>query len=129
MLPQFILMQSTPALRAVLAALLFSLLLPGCGPSANAPGAKIAERADVTITVDGKRHACIAALYKEPQGNNIPCADLIPFLKEQLRLPGGSVYDIQAVAVADAPEAAQVAASLKQAGYRFIGGRTVPFAN
>jgi hypothetical protein len=121
-------MQTTPALRVVLAALLVFPLLPGCGPSANAPGAKIAGRADVTITVDGKRHSCIVALYQEPQGNNIPCADLIPFLKEQLRLPSGSVYDIQATG-ADEPEIAPVAASLKQAGYRFIGGRTVPFVN
>jgi hypothetical protein len=54
---------------------------------------------------------------------------VVPFLEEQLRLPSGSVYDIQAAAVADEPEMAPVAANLKQAGYRFIGGRTVPFVN
>jgi hypothetical protein len=117
------------SIRTVLALLVFSTLLSGCGTSASNPGAKIAERADVMITLDGKRHACLVALYKEAQGNAISCADLIPFLQEQLRLPSGSVYDIQAVAGGDEAEMATVAASLKRAGYRFIGGRNVPFVN
>lgn len=100
------------------------LCLPGCGSSSNAPAVSpaIAAKPDVNITFDGANHACIVALNSEPQGSTIPCADLIPFLKDELRLPSGSIYDTHMAAKVDAAEVAKTTQSLKDAGYRFIGG-------
>jgi hypothetical protein len=112
-------------LRSLLASHMVAVLLAGCGSSANTD-AKIAGRADVTITVDGEHHACVVALYKEAQGNSIPCAEVVSFLRDQLRLQGGSVYDVHIIPGIDAAETAGLGASLKGAGYRFIGGRNDP---
>jgi hypothetical protein len=113
------------ALRAILASNLVAMLLAGCSPSANTDP-KIAEKADFTITVDGKHHACDVALSKETQGSSIPCAEVVPFLRDQLRLRGGSIYDAHIIPDTDAAEMGGLRASLKGAGYRFIGGRNDP---
>jgi hypothetical protein len=115
-------------LRELLVPAVVSVLLTGCGRSAGTPP-KIAEKADVIVTLDGKRHACVVALYNEPNGSAIPCGDVVAFFKDELRLPSGSIYDIRTGADADEAQIAPVAASLKSAGYRFIGGRQIPFAN
>jgi hypothetical protein len=114
-------------LRILLAFHMVALPLAGCGPSANTE-ARIAERADVTITVDGTHHVCVVALYKEAQGSSIPCAEVVPFLRDQLRLQGGSVYDVHIISAIDAAEMAGLGASLKGVGYRFIGGRNDPLS-
>jgi hypothetical protein len=106
-------------------------LLPGCGSSTNAPAPQsapaIAAKPDVIITVDGVQHACVVALYSEPYGNNIPCTDVIPFLRDELKVPSGAVYDLRTIATVDQAEVLKVRADLKDAGYRFIGGHsTVP---
>jgi hypothetical protein len=113
--------QSMPVmmLRRSSAAVVFCMLLAGCGRSSNAP---IAARPDVIITFNGARHACVVALYNEPQGSTISCSDLVPFLRDELRLSSGSIYDVHTVSNADEAEMTRVAASLKAAGYRFIGG-------
>jgi hypothetical protein len=101
------------------------LLLAGCGSSANGPAAvsaPIAAKPDVIITFDGANHTCIVALYTEPQGSTIPCADLIRFLRDELRVTGGAIYDTHVTSNADAAEVAKTTQSLKDAGYRFIGG-------
>lgn len=107
-----------------------SMLLLGCGSSTQAPAPEaaslpppLADKPDVIVTFDGTRHACVVALYSEPQGSAVPCAELIPFLRDELRLPGGAIYDIRTIPAFDAAEMAKTAASLKGAGYRFIGGR------
>jgi hypothetical protein len=100
-------------------------LLSGCGPSANTPvPVPIAARPDVIVTIDGKHHACVVALYSEAQGSTIPCGDVIPFVRDELRLASGSIYDIRADSDADEAVMAGVGASLTGAGYRFIGGQT-----
>ena len=75
------------------------------------------------ITLDGVRHACVVALYNEALGSTIPCRDVVPFVRDELRVPSGSIYDIRTVANVDEAEITRVGASLKAAGYRFIGGR------
>jgi hypothetical protein len=107
-----------------MASTLFTLL-SGCGPSANTPVAlspPIAARPDVIVTIDGKRHACVVALYSEAQGSIISCEDVIPFVRDELRVASGSVYDIHANSDADGTVIAKVQTSLTGAGYRFIGG-------
>jgi hypothetical protein len=99
------------------------LLLVACG-SSTPP--KLAERADVVVTLDGKRHACVVALEKEPQGSTVPCKEAVSFVKDELRVPSGSIYDIQTVANVDNAEIASVRDALNGAGYRFIGGRKLP---
>jgi hypothetical protein len=104
-----------------------ALPLAGCGSSTEAPASYqgpplIATKADVIVTLDGKRHACVVALNNEQQGNNISCDEVVPFVRDELRLPKGSVYDIHGDKDADKAEFARVAANLKSAGYRFIGG-------
>lgn len=98
--------------------------LCGCGSANNAPApaAPIAAKPDVIITFDGVNHACVVALFTEPQGSTIPCKDLVPFLKDELRLASGSIYDTRVVAKADEAEVANTTRSLNDAGYRFIGG-------
>jgi hypothetical protein len=103
--------------------------LSACGSGTHAPAgatptgaAPIAGKPDVIISFDGANHTCIVALYSEPQGSTIPCTDLIPFLKDELRLPSGSIYDTRTIAKVDDAEMARTTRTLDDAGYRFIGG-------
>ena len=106
-------------LCAVFAATVGFMVLAGCGSPANAP---VAAKPDVIITFDDARHTCVVALSSETQGSAVPCDEVVPFVKEQLRLPSGSIYDIRTISKVDEVEMAKVGTSLKGAGYRFIGG-------
>jgi|SRR5450755_338284 hypothetical protein len=108
--------------RAVFASSMIFISLSGCGPSENIPAPPTAMRPDVIVTLDGARHACDVALYSEPQGSAVSCADVVPFVRDELRLASGSTYDIRTAAKVDDAERAAVEASLNAAGYRFIGG-------
>ena len=101
------------------------LALTGCGSSTNAPTAvstSNAAKPDVVVTVDGARHACVVALHSEAQGSIISCEDVVPFVRDELRVPSGSIYDIRTTPGVDAAQMAKVEASLKGAGYRPSGG-------
>jgi hypothetical protein len=100
-----------------------ALWLSGCGSSGNTPAiAPTAGKADVVITFDAANHACVVALASEPNGNTIPCAELIPFLRDELRVPNGASYDTRLAGKTDESEVAKTTQSLNNAGYRFIGG-------
>jgi len=113
------------SLRAILLSGLAPTLLAGCGASSGTP-AKIAELPNVIITLDGNRHACVVALDKEPQGSIVPCKEAVSFVRDELRVQRGSIYDIRTVATVGDTEIASVRAALDDAGYRFIGGRKLP---
>ena len=101
------------------------LLLVGCGSSSDAPAptpAAIAAKPEVIITFDGERHTCVVTLSSEAQGSIVPCADVIPFMRDELRLASGSIYDTHVVGKADEAEVSKTTQNLKDAGYRFIGG-------
>lgn len=101
------------------------LLLLGCGSSSNSPApvaAAIAAKPDVIITFDGERHSCVVALASEAQGSIVPCADIIAFMRDELRVASGSSYDTRTIAKVDEAEVAKTTQNLKDAGYRFIGG-------
>jgi hypothetical protein len=94
--------------------------LAGCGPSANAPDSvppPIAAKPDVLVTLDGEHHTCIVALSSEAQGSAIACDDVVPFVRDELRVPSGSIYEIRTIPKVDQAEVAKVEASLKGAGY------------
>jgi hypothetical protein len=93
--------------------------LAGCGPSANTPDPSM--KSDVIVTLDGEHHTCVVALISEAQGSAVPCADVVPFVRDELRIASGSVYDIRTIAKVDDAERSKVEGSLKGAGYRFIG--------
>ena len=112
-------------MRPVLAISVPLLLLIGCGSSHNSPAPvspAIAAKPDVSITFDGERHTCVVALSSEAQGSIVPCADIIPFMRDELRLASGSIYDTRTIGKVDDAELAKTTQSLKDAGYRFIGG-------
>jgi hypothetical protein len=110
-------------IRSIFACTAVSVLLAGCGKSTGTPSAApIASRPDVTVTFDGKRRKCIVALSTEAQGSTISCDDIIPFVKDELRLPSGSKYDIRTSSEVDENELAKARASLNSAGYRSAGG-------
>jgi hypothetical protein len=109
-------------LRAAFCAVVVCELLAACG-SSDAPGGASAAKADVTVTVDGVHHACIVALSTEGQGSSIDCAAVVAFLKDELRVPSGAVYDLRTIPEASKAEVAAVPANLKGAGYRFVGDR------
>lgn len=98
------------------------VLLAGCGSSNNAPAAAIAAKPDAIITFDGARHTCVVALSGEAQGSMVACADLIPFMRDELRLAKGSIYDTRTTGTPDAAQVARTTQNLKDSGYRFIGG-------
>jgi hypothetical protein len=107
----------------VLASTAAVLLLAGCGPSTNTPApGRIATKPDVIVTMDGARHACVVALNSETQGSTISCDDVVPFLRDELRVPSGSIYDVRTLPGVDKAALAKVDTSLRDAGYRFIGG-------
>jgi hypothetical protein len=114
-----------PRMTASFACAATLILLDGCGGSSDhsdPAAAPIAAKPDVLITIDGKQHACVVALYSEEHGSAIPCDDLVRFLKDELKVQSGSIYDMRTVPVVSEVEMTSVAASLKSAGYRFIGG-------
>lgn len=74
------------------------------------------------VTFDGERHTCVVALYSEAQGSIVPCSDIVPFIRDELRLGSGSIYDTRTIAQVDAGEVAKTTQNLQDAGYRFIGG-------
>src|SRR5271168_2777861 len=99
--------------------------LTGCGSSTNAPTSvppPTAAKPDVVVTVDGARHACVVALHSEAQGSIISCDDVVSFVRDELRLPSGSIYDIRTTPDVPAAQVAKVEASLNGAGYRHSGG-------
>jgi hypothetical protein len=101
------------------------LLLVGCGSSKNAaPPVSAAMTANpaVVITFDGERHMCVVALSSEAQGSIVPCADIVPFVRDELRLASGSIYDTRTIGTFDAAEMAKTTQNLNEAGYRFNGG-------
>jgi hypothetical protein len=100
------------------------LVLVGCGQSANNPAsAPLAAKPDVIITVDGKQHTCGVALLTEAQGSAISCDDVAAFVRDELRLPNGAIYDLHGSADVNRAEMAKIETSLQAAGYRFIGGK------
>ena len=103
----------------------FGLLLAACGSSTDAPAPQTARaivgKPDFIITVDGVQHACVVALVSEPHGNSIPCTDVIPFLRDELRVPNGAIFDLRTTPTVDQAEVLKIRTSLKDAGYRFIG--------
>jgi hypothetical protein len=105
---------------SITATLTFSVLLPGCGKSgtSSSAAAPIGSRPDVTVTFDGKRRKCVVALASEAQGSAISCDDVVSFVKEELRLPSGSICDIRRSSDEDEGEIAKVRTSLNSAGYR-----------
>ncbi len=117
-------MSSVIDTRAILASTAASILLAGCGQSAQGPTsttAPAASRADVTVTFDGKRHKCVVALSSEAQGNTVPCGDVVSFVREELRVPSGASYGIRKIPDVDETEVAKISADLNSAGYRFVG--------
>ena len=121
-----------PALhaRAMLACAIGLVVLAGCGQPANTPAPAapppIAAKPDVIVTLDGARHDCLVALYSEEQGNIISCDDVAAFVRDELRVPSGAVYDIRTAPNIDEAQRTKVEASLKGAGYRFIRGPLPP---
>jgi hypothetical protein len=110
--------------HAVLASFI-PLLLIGCGSHANPPASAppaIAANPDVIVTFDGERHTCLVALYSEAQGSMVPCTDIVPFIRDELKVASGSIYDTRTIAHVDEAEIAKTTQNLKTAGYRFIGG-------
>jgi hypothetical protein len=97
--------------RAATLYALVGMLLAACGSSPQS-------KADVTVAMDGVHHVCNVALSKEAQANSIACGDLVPFLRDELRLPSGAVYDLRTDQNVDPAELATVSANLKSAGYR-----------
>jgi hypothetical protein len=103
------------------------VLLSGCRQSAKAPDPvppPVAAKPDWIVTLDGERHTCIVALSSEAQGSAIACDDVVPFVRDELRVPSGSIYDIRTVPKAEQAEVAKVEAGLKDAGYRSSAAQT-----
>ena len=119
--------QVTYFATAPAAALAMAVALAGCGSSTEAPASYqgpplIAAKPDAVVRLDAKAHLCVVSLSNEQQGNSIPCDDIVPFLKDELRVAPGAIYDIHADQGVDGAQLAHVSANLKGAGYRFIGG-------
>jgi hypothetical protein len=117
------------AIYAALASLAPLLLIVGCGSPSGSPtnppssaSPAIAAKPDVIVTFDGERHSCVVALYSEAQGSMVRCTDIVPFIRDELKVASGSVYDTRTIAQVDAGEVAKTTQNLKDAGYRFIGG-------
>jgi hypothetical protein len=115
---QLILFPVAAGRRTEWAAAIVLLWLAGCGPSTYTPEASVSSKSDVIITLDGDHHTCVVALSGEPQGSTVACADVVPFVRDELRRGSGSSYDIRALGKVDDAQRAKVESDLKGAGYR-----------
>lgn len=116
------------AARTLLICLALSTELAACGSSSNNPAAipsPSAAKPDVIVTFDGKRHACLVALPSEPQGSEVACKEIVPFVRDELRVPSGASYEVRIVADFDPSERASAESALKDAGYRYLGNPAV----
>jgi hypothetical protein len=112
-------------MRGLFASICGFLLLTGCGPAANTAATAsppLAAKPDVIVTIDGQHHACVVALSSEAQGSSVACDEVVPFVRDELRVPSGGIYDIRVTPGIDKAEMAKVEAGLQGGGYRFIGG-------
>ena len=75
---------------------------------------------DIIVTVDGEHHACVVAKYGEPTGSTIGCADVVPFVRDELRVHDGSSYELRGLAAGDTVETKSVRAALDGAGFRLV---------
>jgi type IV pilus biogenesis protein CpaD/CtpE len=102
-------------------------LLAGCGRPSNSPGTPptAAAKPDIIVTVDVEHNACVVAKYGEPTGSTIGCAEVVPFVRDELRVQDGSSYELRGP-TADAPETNTVKAALDGAGFRYVGGPSAP---
>jgi hypothetical protein len=102
-------------MRQLWVAAVVLMLLSGCG-RANSPAAppSAAAKPDIVVTVDGEHHTCVVAKYAEPTGSTIGCADVVSFVKDELRVRGP--------AATDRVEADKTKAALDAAGFKFVGG-------
>jgi hypothetical protein len=108
--------------RSALLPALAGLCLGGCGPSANEPAsAALAAKSAVIITVDAKQHTCGVALPTEAQGSAVPCDDVAAFVRDELRLPTGAIYDLRGGPDANRADTAKINATLQGAGYLSAG--------
>jgi hypothetical protein len=118
--------------RAMLACVFGLSVLAGCGQPGNTPAPApaapppIAAKPDVIVTLDGTRRDCLVALYSEEHGNIISCDDVVAFVRDELRIPSGAIYDIRTAPEIDEAQKTKVEASLKGAGYRYIRGPLPP---
>lgn len=96
------------------------MVLGGCGRSADTQ-APTGEKADAIVTIDGLHHICVVALHSEEHGSTVPCSEVVPFLRDELRLAAGSSYDVRTGSEIDTAEVTRVEAGLKDAGYRLVG--------
>jgi len=102
----------------MIAAPAIALMLSGCGKSGSTSGAATEGRKpDVTVKVDGARHKCMVTLAGEANGSSVACDDVVSFVREELRVPSGSIVDIAAVAGAADVETTKVRAAFDGAGY------------
>jgi hypothetical protein len=110
--------------RALFASTLSCIWLGACGSGANAPPVPtpppVPAKPDVIVTIDGQHHTCIVALSNEAQGSTIACADVTAFVRDELRVPSGAIYDVRTIPEVDKTEIAKVEDALKGAGYRFM---------
>jgi hypothetical protein len=111
-------------MRELCVAVLGLMFLAGCGRSSNSPSAPApaAAKPDIIVTVDGENHACVVAKYGEPTGSTVGCADVVPFVRDELRVRDGSSYELRGLAAADTVDTNKVKAALDGAGFRFVGG-------
>jgi hypothetical protein len=103
-------------------------LLTGCGQSANTAASappSAGAKPDVVVTVDGEHHACVVSKSSEPTGSTVGCADVVSFVRDELRVHDGSSYDIRSLAPVDEVETSKVRAALDGAGFRFVGGAAI----
>jgi hypothetical protein len=120
-------MTSVPA---QFASLTLCALLIGCAGRTKAPNPlppPTAKRPDVIVTFDGGLHACVVALLNEPEGHTMSCDGVLRFVRDDLKLQIGSVYDIRTIPDVDEAEMHRVAVALNGAGYRFVEGSHVMF--
>jgi hypothetical protein len=101
-------------------------LLLGCGQSTNMPvsaSVPTSSKSDVIVTIDGRRHSCVVALPTEETGSIVACDEVVAFVRDELKVPNGSVYEIRTIPNVDKDESARVETNLNGAGYRLGGVR------
>jgi hypothetical protein len=102
------------------------MLISGCGSAEKTVPPAIAAKPDVIITIDSARHTCLVALYTEALGSAVACDEVIPFVRDEMRVASGSIYDLRTTPGVDEAQTSKVESSLNSAGYRFIGGHALP---
>lgn len=83
--------------------------------------------ADIVVTLDGPGNCCAISKPGNAIKQSMPCREVPAYVAKKLKLPRGSLFELETIPDVNAAEFDQVMSDLKSAGYQPTPGIHVEF--